>query len=453
MPGIDFSLVKNGMGVTTPSLQDLMQAVQNGFLKPEDIVKRQNERARDNSATGTQIEADDFKRRRMAEENQLAPQRNANEQANLGIEASMIPAKQAAANAQSTDIIQSSNPATHDDYVNRKLRESARQEYAQYFGEVPHALDVAAKEKVPSKQEFIKQQLTALPTELASFKSGFTPGSKEDSEARAEYMNARETQILKNADVEYEKASADAKGRTKQVVKGTPEYDNALFDKLTEHKKALAMQGAVLKAAPNIWEAQAKAAAEGPEKSRALAQSNRKDYSALDEVQALRKVDAAYHKIENAVTSESSPFNDMSAIFSFMKVLDPGSTVREGEYATAENARSVPETVKNFYNKVLTGTKLTPEQRKDLLGAAKGNLDGQVKNAAPRIKQYLDIEKQLGVSPGEIVPPEDAALIGGSTSAKPVATSYEALVGKRVTLNNGKSGVVKKAADGTYTLE
>ena len=33
---------------------------------------------------------------------------------------------------------------------------------------------------------------------------------------------------------------------------------------------------------------------------------------------------------------------DMALIFSYMKMLDPNSTVREGEYATAQDAGSIP---------------------------------------------------------------------------------------------------------------
>ncbi len=49
-------------------------------------------------------------------------------------------------------------------------------------------------------------------------------------------------------------------------------------------------------------------------------------------------------------------------IFAFMKALDPGSVVREAEYATAKNAAGVPDKVRNEYNKLLDGGFLTPEQ-------------------------------------------------------------------------------------------
>ena len=52
----------------------------------------------------------------------------------------------------------------------------------------------------------------------------------------------------------------------------------------------------------------------------------------------------------------------IAMVFAFMKMQDPGSVVRESEYATAENARGVAEDVRNMYNRLLKGTRLTPEQ-------------------------------------------------------------------------------------------
>jgi hypothetical protein len=55
--------------------------------------------------------------------------------------------------------------------------------------------------------------------------------------------------------------------------------------------------------------------------------------------------------------------SDLSMIFAYMKILDPDSVVREGEQATAENARGISDGLRNLYNKVKDGVKLTPLQR------------------------------------------------------------------------------------------
>jgi hypothetical protein len=95
------------------------------------------------------------------------------------------------------------------------------------------------------------------------------------------------------------------------------------------------------------------------------------------------QISQAYRKIE---TAPDTAAGDMSKIFGFMKILDPSSTVREGEYASAENARGVPDTVRAQYNKVMSGQRLTPAQRTqftqaagDLVGSQKQQFEGQKK--------------------------------------------------------------------------
>ncbi len=53
-----------------------------------------------------------------------------------------------------------------------------------------------------------------------------------------------------------------------------------------------------------------------------------------------------------------------------MKMLDPGSVVREGEFATASNSAGIPTAVQNIYNRALSGQRLTDGQRKTFAGQA-----------------------------------------------------------------------------------
>jgi len=54
------------------------------------------------------------------------------------------------------------------------------------------------------------------------------------------------------------------------------------------------------------------------------------------------------------------PTAQQSIMFGIMKLNDPGSSVKEGEYATAANAQGVSEKMRNEYNKLLQGTTLSP---------------------------------------------------------------------------------------------
>ena len=93
----------------------------------------------------------------------------------------------------------------------------------------------------------------------------------------------------------------------------------------------------------------------------------RKEYN--DQTKPYQEVKSAYGRV---LSSEDSAVGDLSLIFGYMKMLDPGSVVREGEFATAQNAAGVPERIMNIYNKVATGQRLSPSQRDSFKGQAKG---------------------------------------------------------------------------------
>lgn len=87
--------------------------------------------------------------------------------------------------------------------------------------------------------------------------------------------------------------------------------------------------------------------------------------------EALSAMESAY---ENANAA-----GDIALITSYMKMLDPGSTVRESEFATAQFAASVPDNIRNMYNKVLSGERLTEKQRQQFMGVAKTTFSKQLK--------------------------------------------------------------------------
>lgn len=103
-----------------------------------------------------------------------------------------------------------------------------------------------------------------------------------------------------------------------------------------------------------------------------------------------------------------SPASDISLIFGYMKMLDPGSVVREGEYATAKNAAGIPERVTNAYNKALNGEFLTDSQRRDFLHQA-SELYGTARKTAEGVaERYRGLATSYGVDPGRSVYLPDA---------------------------------------------
>lgn len=94
-----------------------------------------------------------------------------------------------------------------------------------------------------------------------------------------------------------------------------------------------------------------------------------------------------------------SPASDISLIFNYMKMLDPGSVVREGEFATAQNAGGVDQRLIALYNRVRSGQRLTPDIREDFLKQATG-LYNRAKSQYDRIqRQYQGVAERTGADP------------------------------------------------------
>jgi hypothetical protein len=97
--------------------------------------------------------------------------------------------------------------------------------------------------------------------------------------------------------------------------------------------------------------------------------------------------------------SDPSAAGDLALIFNYMKILDPGSVVREGEFATAQNSAGVPDRLRAQYNKVISGERLAPETRKDFLDRALKLYEGQDQLHTDRVKSFTKLSSDSGIDP------------------------------------------------------
>jgi hypothetical protein len=98
------------------------------------------------------------------------------------------------------------------------------------------------------------------------------------------------------------------------------------------------------------------------------------------------------------------PQSDIAMVFGFMKMLDPTSTVREGEQASAKNAGGVPATVQNLYNTLIGGGSLTEEQRQGMMAQANQAYQAQLKSYAKTREQYQRTAKSYNLDPDRVAP-------------------------------------------------
>jgi hypothetical protein len=135
----------------------------------------------------------------------------------------------------------------------------------------------------------------------------------------------------------------------------------------------------------------------GPKES---AEGLRKEFT--NQTSQYRGVSDAFQKIKSAALNPSAA-NDLSLIFGYMRALDPASTVREGEFANAQNAGGIDATIRNVYNKVASGERLTQAQRQDFLQSAYGLVESQIPNVQQTIDRYTSIAGRAGLNPEDIV--------------------------------------------------
>lgn len=123
-----------------------------------------------------------------------------------------------------------------------------------------------------------------------------------------------------------------------------------------------------------------------------------KDYKIIQS--AWRSIRSAGERKE---TDPPSPASDMALIFGFMKLLDPSSTVREGEYATVQNATGIPGRVANAYNNAIDGLILNTDQRNDFLGQSKKQYDARLGEYSELKTTYTKLAKRKGFDPENVV--------------------------------------------------
>jgi hypothetical protein len=110
------------------------------------------------------------------------------------------------------------------------------------------------------------------------------------------------------------------------------------------------------------------------------------------------------HNGLKATAQRNDPASDIAFIYQYMKILDPTSVVREGEFATAQNAGGIDARIRNAYNQVMNGTRLNPQQKAQMLDAAgrlAGAADAEIKQTA---KNYQTTAARRGLNLDSVTP-------------------------------------------------
>ena len=152
----------------------------------------------------------------------------------------------------------------------------------------------------------------------------------------------------------------------------------------------------------------------------------RKEYQGIPVIKDFHTVKVAYNQINGALSNPSAA-NDLAAATKFMKLLDPGSVVRESELGMAMAATGVLDRAQNYFNMLKTGQKLTPAQREDFKTSA-GQLYKAAENIAIPIQSgYRSIAADYGINPNSVV-----IDIPGGPAVQPVQSTGQVPAGVTV---------------------
>jgi hypothetical protein len=147
----------------------------------------------------------------------------------------------------------------------------------------------------------------------------------------------------------------------------------------------------------------------GPAFDAEKVQDARKEFTSLPQVKAFADQTTAYGRVISSI-DDPSPAGDLALIFNYMKVLDPGSVVREGEFATAQNAGSVDDRTRGLYNRIMSGERLSERQRADFADRATRLYSGAEQQYQSIAEQYGSFAQAAGLPADQVIP--DYSFVG-----------------------------------------
>ncbi len=111
-------------------------------------------------------------------------------------------------------------------------------------------------------------------------------------------------------------------------------------------------------------------------------------------------------------TIANDPTKQVGLIFSFGKMLDPDSVVRESEYALIANARGIADTLQQLVPRIQSGARLTPQQLQSMQQVATNLMAGANNRKTDLDRYYTDLAQRRKIDPQDVLPSYRAG--GGS---------------------------------------
>lgn len=154
--------------------------------------------------------------------------------------------------------------------------------------------------------------------------------------------------------------------------------------------------------ADDLKAAETKAETDATNKKVDLESKYRTELLGLQPVKEYQLAAIGVDKVRNAA-KDPSPAGDIALVFGYMKTIDPTSAVKETEFATAQNAANVPERIRNMWERVKTGERLSPAQRQEFIASAESQFAAYENRAKPLVEGYRKLAVDQGLDPSRVI--------------------------------------------------
>jgi hypothetical protein len=138
-------------------------------------------------------------------------------------------------------------------------------------------------------------------------------------------------------------------------------------------------------------------------------------------------------KAAKAAVAEANAGNktaDGALIYAIGKIYDPSGAVQEGDKATILGNRSIPQSIKAYAERALSGQSLLPEERAGLLSVATKLVESKARNLEAQKAPYSSISQQLGGNGSLLLNPLADALTA-PVQAMPSMADIQAEIARR----------------------
>jgi hypothetical protein len=150
-----------------------------------------------------------------------------------------------------------------------------------------------------------------------------------------------------------------------------------------------------------------------------------KDVGAMEVADRFKAVKAAV-----AEANAGNKTADGALIFAIGKIYDPSGAVQEGDKQTILGNRSIPQSIKAYAERALSGQSLLPEERAGLLSVATKLVESKARNLEAQKAPYISISQQLGGNGSLLLNPLADALTA-PVQMMPTAADIAAEIARR----------------------